>query len=110
MASVRQYHSPPQRFQGCLFRVPDHQRGDAWTKRQLDDLWTDIELLDPKTQHFTGVGWSWALVTAQGSTGCLSAWVRTSGALTVESPQPSRHASRWHLEPHLQGGGIPKPG
>lgn len=55
MASQPQYVKLPKLFAGNLFRVPDYQRGYAWTRQQLDDLWGDIELLDGETQHFTGM-------------------------------------------------------
>ncbi len=55
MSSEPRYVTLPQLFHGNLFRVPDYQRGYAWTKPQLDNLWGDIELLDPRTQHFTGM-------------------------------------------------------
>jgi hypothetical protein len=55
MPSEPRYLSLPQLFLGSLFRVPDYQRGYAWTKAQLDDLWADIDLLDARSQHFTGM-------------------------------------------------------
>ena len=42
-------------FARKLFRVPDYQRGYAWTRPQLEDLWHDIDLLDGRNKHFTGM-------------------------------------------------------
>ena len=55
MASEPRYMTLPKLFEGHLFRVPDYQRGYSWSDQQLGDLWTDIELLDEETQHFTGM-------------------------------------------------------
>lgn len=42
-----------------IFSIPDYQRGYAWQKRQLDDLWddvNDIKLVDNDYQyHYTGM-------------------------------------------------------
>ncbi|WP_437534157.1 DUF262 domain-containing HNH endonuclease family protein [Sorangium sp. So ce726] len=42
-------------FTENLFRIPDYQRGYAWTDRQLKDFWTDLILLAPGRDHYTGV-------------------------------------------------------
>ncbi len=42
-------------FTERLFRIPDYQRGYAWTLRQLKDFWNDIEQLEPGQNHYTGV-------------------------------------------------------
>ena len=42
-------------FPGRLFRVPDYQRGYAWTRQQLDDFWLDLEVLRPDGEHFMGM-------------------------------------------------------
>jgi hypothetical protein len=42
-------------FTENLFRIPDYQRGYSWGERQLKDFWSDIALLDPKRDHYTGV-------------------------------------------------------
>lgn len=42
-------------FTENLFRIPDYQRGYSWTKRQLKDFWTDLVLLEPNRDHYTGV-------------------------------------------------------
>ncbi len=38
-----------------LFRIPDYQRGYAWTEKQLKDFWSDIQQLEPGHNHYTGV-------------------------------------------------------
>jgi len=42
-------------FTERLFRIPDYQRGYAWTEKQLKDFWSDIQQLDSKANHYTGV-------------------------------------------------------
>ncbi|WP_376094143.1 DUF262 domain-containing protein [Roseomonas sp. CCTCC AB2023176] len=42
-------------FSERLFRIPDYQRGYAWTEKQVRDFWNDIEQLSPDTSHYTGV-------------------------------------------------------
>ncbi|AKU14874.1 DUF262 domain-containing protein [Luteipulveratus mongoliensis] len=37
-----------------LFVVPDYQRPYAWEKRQLDDLWQDLDLMADGSKHYTG--------------------------------------------------------
>lgn len=42
-------------FTERLFRIPDYQRGYAWTEKQLKDFWNDIQQLEPGRNHYTGV-------------------------------------------------------
>jgi uncharacterized protein with ParB-like and HNH nuclease domain len=42
-------------FTERLFRIPDYQRGYAWTDKQLRDFWNDIHQLEPGRNHYTGV-------------------------------------------------------
>ncbi len=42
-------------FTERLFRIPDYQRGYAWTTKQLQDFWNDIEQLETGRNHYTGV-------------------------------------------------------
>jgi len=42
-------------FTERLFRIPDYQRGYAWTEKQLKDFWNDIQQLEPTHNHYTGV-------------------------------------------------------
>lgn len=42
-------------FTERLFRIPDYQRGYAWTEKQLKDFWNDIIQLEENKNHYTGV-------------------------------------------------------
>lgn len=42
-------------FTERLFRIPDYQRGYAWTDKQLKDFWNDIQQLENNHNHYTGV-------------------------------------------------------
>ena len=42
-------------FTERLFRIPDYQRGYAWTEKQLKDFWTDIDQLEPGRNHYANV-------------------------------------------------------
>lgn len=42
-------------FTEKLFRIPDYQRGYAWTEKQLKDFWTDILQLEEGKNHYVGV-------------------------------------------------------
>ncbi len=42
-------------FTERLFRIPDYQRGYAWTIKQLSDFWNDLTQLDINHNHYTGV-------------------------------------------------------
>jgi len=42
-------------FTERLFRIPDYQRGYAWTTKQLQDFWNDIAQLETDRNHYTGV-------------------------------------------------------
>jgi uncharacterized protein with ParB-like and HNH nuclease domain len=42
-------------FTERLFRIPDYQRGYAWTEKQLKDFWNDLEQLDLGKNHYVGV-------------------------------------------------------
>jgi hypothetical protein len=42
-------------FTERLFRIPDYQRGYAWTEKQLKDFWNDIQQLEQGRNHYTGV-------------------------------------------------------
>jgi len=42
-------------FTEKLFRIPDYQRGYAWTEKQLKDFWTDIVQLEEGKNHYVGV-------------------------------------------------------
>jgi Protein of unknown function DUF262/Protein of unknown function (DUF1524) len=42
-------------FTETLFRIPDYQRGYAWTNKQIRDFWNDIDQLETGTNHYAGV-------------------------------------------------------
>lgn len=42
-------------FTEKLYRIPDYQRGYAWTDKQLKDFWTDLIQLEKGTNHYIGV-------------------------------------------------------
>jgi uncharacterized protein with ParB-like and HNH nuclease domain len=42
-------------FKDRLFKIPDYQRGYAWTTRQLKDFWEDIVNLPVDRFHYTGL-------------------------------------------------------
>lgn len=42
-------------FKNRIFKIPDYQRGYAWTTRQLKDFWEDIVNLPYDKHHYTGL-------------------------------------------------------
>lgn len=42
-------------FKDRIFKIPDYQRGYAWTTRQLKDFWEDLVNLPPDRYHYTGL-------------------------------------------------------
>ena len=44
-----------QRFNECLFRIPDYQRGYSWGNEQLEEFWSDLTSLLPGQDHYTGM-------------------------------------------------------
>jgi uncharacterized protein with ParB-like and HNH nuclease domain len=42
-------------FKDRIFRIPDYQRGYAWTSRQLLDFWDDLVNLPTDRFHYTGL-------------------------------------------------------
>lgn len=42
-------------FTERILRIPDYQRGYAWTNIQLNDFWNDIEQIKENSNHYTGV-------------------------------------------------------
>lgn len=42
-------------FTERLFRIPDFQRGYAWTEPQWKDFWNDIQQIEEGSNHYTGV-------------------------------------------------------
>lgn len=44
-------------FTERLLRIPDYQRGYAWTKKQLKDFWGDLQQIEKGHNHYVGVNW-----------------------------------------------------
>ena len=42
-------------FNKKIFRIPDYQRGYAWTEPQLVDFWDDLNNLSLDRYHYTGM-------------------------------------------------------
>lgn len=42
-------------FTERLLRIPDYQRGYAWTEKQLKEFWADVSQLDIGKNHYVGV-------------------------------------------------------
>jgi uncharacterized protein with ParB-like and HNH nuclease domain len=42
-------------FKDRIFKIPDYQRGYAWTKRHLKDFWEDTVNLPTERFHYTGM-------------------------------------------------------
>lgn len=42
-------------FKDSIFRIPDYQRGYAWSTEQLKDFWEDVLNLNEERYHYTGV-------------------------------------------------------
>lgn len=42
-------------FKDRIFKIPDYQRGYAWTTRQLRDFWEDLVNLPTDRFHYTGL-------------------------------------------------------
>ena len=42
-------------FKDRIFKIPDYQRGYAWTEEQLKDFWEDLLSLQSGKHHYTGV-------------------------------------------------------
>lgn len=42
-------------FEGKIFRIPDYQRGYAWSTIQIKEFWEDLMTLSESRYHYTGV-------------------------------------------------------
>jgi hypothetical protein len=42
-------------FKDRIFKIPDYQRGYAWTTRQLKDFFEDVANLPSDRFHYTGL-------------------------------------------------------
>ena len=52
----------PEIFNKSIFRIPDYQRGYSWEKKQLEEMWNDIQNIDISNAgrskarvHYTGL-------------------------------------------------------
>lgn len=51
----QQLYSLSKLFTERLYRIPDYQRGYAWTEKQLKDFWGDLKQLEQDKNHYLGV-------------------------------------------------------
>ncbi|PAQ12926.1 hypothetical protein CD798_17115 [Bacillaceae bacterium SAOS 7] len=42
-------------FNNTVLRIPDYQRGYAWTKKEYEDFWDDLINLESKKKYYAGV-------------------------------------------------------
>jgi len=70
-------------FTERLFRIPDYQRGYAWTEKQLKDFWTDVQQLEAGRNHYTGV-----LTLESVSESIFGQWDDDSWIVAAKSYQP----------------------
>lgn len=42
-------------FTEKILRIPDYQRGYAWTEKEIEDFWEDLIRLDKNKNHYVGV-------------------------------------------------------
>lgn len=42
-------------FTERIFRIPDYQRGYAWTEKEVSDFWNDLMRLSESNNHYVGV-------------------------------------------------------
>ena len=52
---MQEFESLQNIFKNRIFKIPDYQRGYAWTKRQLKDFWEDVVSLPADRFHYTGL-------------------------------------------------------
>lgn len=38
-----------------IYRIPDYQRGYAWTLKEVEDFWDDLCRLETDKNHYVGV-------------------------------------------------------
>lgn len=70
-------------FTESLFRIPDYQRGYAWTSEQIEDFWSDIAQIEDSGNHYTGV-----LTLETVPTEKLAAWEEDQWILKSKSYSP----------------------
>lgn len=42
-------------FSEKIFRIPDYQRGYSWTKKEVEEFWSDLCRLESRKNHYVGV-------------------------------------------------------
>lgn len=42
-------------FTERLLRIPDYQRGYAWTSKEISEFWNDVIFLENDKNHYVGV-------------------------------------------------------
>lgn len=42
-------------FNEKIYRIPDYQRGYAWTLKEIKDFWGDLQRLEADKNHYVGV-------------------------------------------------------
>lgn len=52
---MQQLESLQRIFKDGIFKIPDYQRGYAWSRKQLTDFWEDIVILPENKKHYFGV-------------------------------------------------------
>jgi uncharacterized protein with ParB-like and HNH nuclease domain len=71
-------------FNGKFLRIPDYQRGYAWSNHQLKDFWEDLENLEDEHIHYTGV-LTFEKVTKDKKNEKIEFWKTDSGAYDSDS-------------------------
>ncbi|QXE22565.1 hypothetical protein B6N60_01248 [Richelia sinica FACHB-800] len=51
----KELYSLSKIFTEKLYRIPDYQRGYAWSLKQLKDFWNDLQQLENRKNHYLGV-------------------------------------------------------
>jgi hypothetical protein len=53
--TMEQLMSLSKIFSEKIFRIPDYQRGYAWTKKEIEEFWSDLCRLGAHKNHYVGV-------------------------------------------------------
>jgi len=72
-------------FKDRIFKIPDYQRGYAWEKQQVIDLWEDIVNLGDDRKHYTGLI---SLRAVQPSERNTDGWLSERWLITERDYQP----------------------
>lgn len=70
-------------FTETLLRIPDYQRGYAWTEKHLKDYWNDLCQLENNKNHYVGV-----LTLEEASAECLAKWTDDHWIIKSKSFSP----------------------